>query len=94
MAGAIVGTASVVALLAFLFWMPFVHARVVKKDYTLRWFHIFLGPALWFRQPPADAGTVAAPAAVSDYRVRKDDEEPTQAHGQGRWFLASAFRTS
>ncbi|GAA5849977.1 hypothetical protein JCM3766R1_001942 [Sporobolomyces carnicolor] len=82
MAGAIVGTASVVALLAFLFWMPFVHARVVKKDYTLRWFHIFLGPALWFRQPPADAGTVAAPTAVSDYRVRKDDEEPTQAHGQ------------
>lgn len=78
MAGAIVGTASVVALLAVLFWMPFVHAKVVKKDYTLRWFHFFLGPALWFRQPPADAGTIAAPTAVGDYRVRKDDDEPAR----------------
>ncbi|GAA6007815.1 hypothetical protein JCM11491_003974 [Sporobolomyces phaffii] len=80
MAGAIVGTASVVALMAILFWMPFVHAKVVKKDYTLRWYHFFLGPALWFRQPPADAGTITAPTAVGDYRVRKDDDEPV--HGQ------------
>ncbi|GAA5913923.1 Pho89p [Sporobolomyces salmoneus] len=75
MAGAIVGTASVVAIFAILFWMPFVHAKVVKKDYTLRWFHFFLGPALWFRQAPADAGTVTAPTAVADYRVRKDDDD-------------------
>lgn len=79
MAGAIVGTASVVALFAILFWMPFVHAKAIKKDYTLRWFHFFLGPALWFRQPPADAGTIAAPSAVVDYRVRKDDDEPVRA---------------
>lgn len=73
MAAAIVGTASVVALLAALFWVPYVHAKVVKKDYTIRWFHFFYGPALWFRQAPADAGTLAAPSAVADFRMIKDD---------------------
>jgi len=34
LAGAIVGSASVVALLSILFWLPFVHAKVVKKDYS------------------------------------------------------------
>ncbi|KAG8741800.1 Na+/Pi symporter [Ceratobasidium sp. 414] len=61
---AIVGTASVVALLSVLFWLPFVHARVVKGDYTVRWYHFFLGPLLWRREPPADAVAVHA---VPDY---------------------------
>ncbi|CAE6449185.1 unnamed protein product [Rhizoctonia solani] len=43
MAGAILGTASVVALLSIVFWLPFVHARVVKGDYTVCWYHIFIG---------------------------------------------------
>ncbi|GAA5939609.1 Pho89p [Sporobolomyces koalae] len=77
MAGAIVGSASVVAGLAVLFWMPFVHAKVVKKDYTLRPWHIVLGPALWFREAPADAGSLGAPSAVGDYRIRKDDDAAT-----------------
>jgi sodium-dependent phosphate transporter len=33
-AAAIVGSAAVVALLAIIFWLPFVHAKVVKKDYS------------------------------------------------------------
>ncbi|CAE7071339.1 unnamed protein product [Rhizoctonia solani] len=66
MAGAIVGTASVVALLSIIFWLPFVHARVVKGDYTVRWYHFFIGPLLWRRQPPADAAHYTA-NAVPDY---------------------------
>ncbi|KAG8731374.1 Na+/Pi symporter [Ceratobasidium sp. 428] len=61
---AILGTASVVALLSILFWLPFVRARVVKGDYTIRWYHFFLGPLLWNREPPADAITADA---VPDY---------------------------
>jgi sodium-dependent phosphate transporter len=34
LAAAIVGSAAVVALLSVIFWLPFVHARVVKKDYS------------------------------------------------------------
>lgn len=33
-AGAIVGTGGVVAILAALFWVPFVNQKVVKKDYS------------------------------------------------------------
>ncbi|GAA6033370.1 hypothetical protein JCM8097_006717 [Rhodosporidiobolus ruineniae] len=71
MAAAIVGTAAVVSLFSILFWLPYVHAKVVKKDYTLRFYHFLLGPALWFRQPPADAAERMA--AVVDYRIRKED---------------------
>ena len=49
-AAAIVGTASVVTLFAFLFWVPYVHAKVIKKDYTVKWYHFFHGPLLWKRQ--------------------------------------------
>ncbi|KAJ7150110.1 phosphate transporter [Mycena crocata] len=65
--GAIFGTAAVVAILSILFWVPFVYARVVKGDYTLRWYHFFLGPALWTRTPPADASEFTAAQAVPDY---------------------------
>ncbi|KAG2015577.1 sodium:inorganic phosphate symporter [Coprinopsis cinerea AmutBmut pab1-1] len=71
LAAAVLGTASVVALLSILFWLPYVHAKVVKKDYTLRWYHFFLGPLLWKRPPPPDAGSVSA---VPDYRIRDVNE--------------------
>ncbi|CAE6358758.1 unnamed protein product [Rhizoctonia solani] len=66
MAAAIIGTAAVVSFLSILFWLPYVHARVVKGDYTVRWYHFFLGPLLWRRQPPADAANYTA-GAVPDY---------------------------
>ena len=67
----IVLTATVIAVLAFLFWVPYVYTKVVKKDYTLRWYHFFQGPLLWKRQPPSDAGT--GQSFVPDYRVVQDD---------------------
>lgn len=71
-AAAIVGTAAVVALLSIIFWLPYVRAKVLKKDYTIRWYHFFMGPLIWNRQPPADAGTETAAAHVHDYRVVRD----------------------
>ncbi|CCO35880.1 Phosphate-repressible phosphate permease [Rhizoctonia solani AG-1 IB] len=66
MSAAIIGTAAVVMLLSIIFWLPFVHARVIKGDYTVRWYHFFKGPLLWKRQPPADAANFIA-GAVPDY---------------------------
>lgn len=37
---AIVLTALVIAVLAYLFWVPYVYCKVIKKDYTLRWYHV------------------------------------------------------
>lgn len=67
----IVITALVVAILAILFWVPFVYTKVIKLDYTLKWYHFFLGPFLLRRQPPSDAHERAA--AVPDYRVIQDE---------------------
>ncbi|KAG5640530.1 hypothetical protein DXG03_008214, partial [Asterophora parasitica] len=70
---AIVGSALVVAALSALFWLPYVYAKVVRKDYTIRFYHFFLGPALWWRPAPADAETRATESFVPDYRIVKDD---------------------
>lgn len=53
--------------------------QAVRKDYTIRWYHFFLGPLNWKRQPPADAGKIGAPRHVVDYRVRDRDQPEDQA---------------
>ncbi|CBQ73875.1 probable PHO89-Na+/phosphate co-transporter [Sporisorium reilianum SRZ2] len=73
---AVLGTASVVALLSVLFWLPYVHDKVVKGDYTVKWYHFFMGPMLWFRPAPQDA--ITADSAVPDYRLH-DFDEPADA---------------
>ncbi|KAF9023893.1 putative Sodium:inorganic phosphate symporter [Hymenopellis radicata] len=71
MAAAIVGTSAVIAALSVIFWLPYVYCKTVRNDYTLRFYHFFLGPALWWRAAPADADSGIS--AVPDYRVRKDE---------------------
>ncbi|KAI5477868.1 hypothetical protein MNV49_005853 [Pseudohyphozyma bogoriensis] len=77
--GAIVGTGASLAALAMLFWLPFVYLKIVKKDYTLRWYHFFLGPLNWRRQVPEDAGTLGVADHVPDYRLKKDEDEHVPA---------------
>ncbi|KAJ7104105.1 putative sodium:inorganic phosphate symporter [Mycena belliarum] len=72
----IVGTGAVVAALSAIFWLPFVYARVVKKDYTIRWYHFFMGPLLWSRAAPAD---VDDHSAVPDYTIHKEADH--DVHG-------------
>lgn len=73
LAAAIVGTAAVVAALSVAFWLPYVYCKSVRKDYTIRFYHFLMGPALWWRKAPEDAGLVGSPAFVPDYRVRRDE---------------------
>lgn len=77
--GAVLGTGGVVGALAALFWLPYVHAKVVKKDYSLRWYHFFMGPLLWRRQAPADAHLVES--HVVDYYA--DNGGAEQSHLTG-----------
>ncbi|KAJ9091036.1 hypothetical protein QFC19_009273 [Naganishia cerealis] len=72
-AAAILLTGLVVALLSIIFWLPYVRAKVVKKDYTIRIYHFFYGPFLWNRPAPEDAGEIGK-QAVSDYRIRAYQE--------------------
>ncbi|KAH7097558.1 putative sodium:inorganic phosphate symporter [Auriculariales sp. MPI-PUGE-AT-0066] len=66
---AIVLTSMVVTVLAVLFWLPYVYLRVVRKDYTLRWYHAFQGPLLWRRPAPPPTESSAYQSPLTDYRV-------------------------
>lgn len=52
-------------VLSAIFFVPYVHAMVIKKDYTLRWWHVAYGPLLFSRPAPPDAEH----ARVPDYAV-------------------------
>ncbi|KAI1922239.1 hypothetical protein LOZ12_000594 [Ophidiomyces ophidiicola] len=65
------GTGGGVALLAAIFFVPFVHAKVIKKDYTLKWWMFVMGPLLFKRPAPPDADQ----ARVPNYAVVQEDEE-------------------
>ena len=61
--------------LSALFFVPYVHGKVIKKDYTLKLYHVFMGPLLFSRPAPEDAGD----AQVPNYAVIQHDGE--DAHG-------------
>jgi len=49
------GTGGGLALLSAIFFVPYVHAKVIKKDNTVKWWMFILGPQLFKRPAPADA---------------------------------------
>lgn len=65
------GTGCGLALLSALFFVPFVHCKVIKKDYNLKWWEFIYGPLLFQRPAPQDAER----AIVPNYAVVQDDEE-------------------
>jgi sodium-dependent phosphate transporter len=69
-AGVTLGTGGAVALLAALFFVPFVHAKIIKKDYTVKWYMFPMGPLLFKRPAPPDADR----AAIPDYAVVQEDD--------------------
>lgn len=60
--------------LAALFFVPYVHCKVIKKDYNLKLYHIFQGPLLFYREAPPDADT----ARVPNYAVMQHDGDEEQ----------------
>jgi solute carrier family 20 (sodium-dependent phosphate transporter) len=59
--------------LAAVFFVPFVHARVIKRDNTLKWWEFVKGPLLLQRPPPADFEN--ARANVPNYAVVQEGVE-------------------
>jgi solute carrier family 20 (sodium-dependent phosphate transporter) len=57
-------------VLAGLFFVPFVHARVVKKDNSLKWWMFIQGPLLFKRPAPPDSENLKA--NVPNYAVIQD----------------------
>ncbi|KAF2123905.1 phosphate permease [Dothidotthia symphoricarpi CBS 119687] len=68
--GVTLGTGFALALLSFLFFVPYLYVRVVKRDSSVRWYHVFMGPLLFRR--PAPTGSEAA--VVPNYAVVQHDD--------------------
>lgn len=73
-AGVTMGTGGGVALLSALFFVPFLHSRIIKKDYTVKWYMFLLGPLLFRRPAPPDADH--ARTKVPNYSVVQEDDLP------------------
>jgi solute carrier family 20 (sodium-dependent phosphate transporter) len=70
------GTGGGVALLSAIFFVPFVYARVIKKDPTVKWWMVILGPLLFKRPAPIDAQE----AKIPNYAVVQEDDDPPYTH--------------
>ena len=70
-AGVTVGVGAALFVLSAVFFVPWLYAKVLKKDYTVRGWMVFLGPSLLFRQPPSDADA----ARVPNYAVVQEEKD-------------------
>lgn len=64
------GTGGGVCLLSALFFVPFVHARIIKRDASVKWWMFIQGPLL-FRRPAPEHNERAV---VPNYAVVQHDE--------------------
>lgn len=81
-AGVTMGTGAGVAVLAAIFFVPFVHAKIIKRDRSVKWYHLFMGPLLFTRPAvdPSDQAPIPNYAVVQhgdDTVVDETDSEAT-----------------
>ncbi|KAK7955125.1 phosphate transporter [Apiospora saccharicola] len=70
-ASVVVGTGVGLAAVALFFFVPWLYARILKRDSSVRWYHIFMGPLLLKRPVVAEADR----AVVPKYAVVQEDDE-------------------
>lgn len=56
--GVIIGVGAAVALIVTIFFLPWLYRRLLKEDWQLQWYHLFLGPLVLRRGevPPPPEG--------------------------------------
>ncbi len=76
------GVGGGLAILSAIFFVPWLYAKTIKKDHTIRFWHLPMGPLLWKRPAPSD---VHEHANVPDYAVvqRDDDDHSTHSSDNG-----------
>ncbi|KAJ5654231.1 hypothetical protein N7490_001234 [Penicillium lividum] len=69
-----------VCILSALFFVPYVHAKVIKKDQSVKWYMFFMGPLLLNRPTPTDGEE----AKVPNYAVVQDEyDDEASTHDAG-----------
>lgn len=61
----IFATATGAVFLQAFFMLPFLWTRIMREDWTLKWYHAFQGPWLLWRAPPPPT-----PAGFSKHRIK------------------------
>ena len=75
-------------VLSAIFFVPYVHAKVVKKDYTLKLYHIFQGPLLFNRPAPPDAEHAKVPNYVV---IQHGGEEENDDYSSDRSVIKAQY---
>ncbi|KAM7203363.1 phosphate-repressible phosphate permease pho-4 [Rhypophila sp. PSN 637] len=65
------GTGGGLAILSALFFVPYVYAKIIKKDHSVKWWMFIYGPAL-LKRPVVLPGDEAA---VPNYAVVQEDQD-------------------
>lgn len=73
------GTGGGLAIVSALFFVPWLHAKVIKKDQSVRAIDVFKGPLLW-KLPYAEGDNVAK---VPDYSVIQHGDDDDKASSRG-----------
>lgn len=71
--------------LSGLFFVPYTYCKVINRDYTLRIWHIWQGPMLFWRPRPEDSDMVVVP----NYAVIQHAGDPNASHEGGLRRLSS-----
>ncbi|KAF9891589.1 hypothetical protein FE257_003600 [Aspergillus nanangensis] len=66
-----VGTGAGLALVAAIFFVPWIHARIIKRDPSVRWYMVIMGPLLFQRPAPANSEA----SVVPDYAVIQKEHD-------------------
>ena len=75
-AGIILGVFAGVLLIAYGFFMPYFHRRLVKEDARVKFYHLPLGPLLWRDDPWLYFPAPADGEVVIDYYKNAHSDEP------------------
>lgn len=74
-ASVIMGVGAGLCALSAIFFVPYIHTKVVKRDNTIRWYHLFQGPLL-FKRPYAQGDERAI---VPNFAVVQEDDLPEES---------------
>lgn len=72
-AAVVMGTGGGVCLLSALFFVPYIHCKVIKRDHTLRPWQMIYGPLLFRRPAPMDGEDQVV---IPNYAVVQEDDLP------------------
>ncbi|KAK9777994.1 putative Sodium/phosphate symporter [Seiridium cardinale] len=85
-AAVVMGVGGGLFILSAVFFVPYVYAKVIKKDHSVKWWMFVYGPAL-FKRPVVEG---AEEAKVPNYAVVQEDEFDEQSSARSQKSLSES----